>query len=501
MTGKNSYKVFDLILYKQNEAFIRFACEKSVAQELADYFTFFVPGYQFMPAYKNRTWDGRIRLADLRTYTIYHGLVPYIEKFCEERGYKLEVDAAVNNTESFSALEANEFLEQLHLDKTIITEGVREYQYKAFITAVRRKRMLLLSPTGSGKSLIQYLILRYLQYKDYTKGLLIVPTTSLVEQMYSDFKSYGYDADTYCHRQYSGKEKHTDKFLTITTWQSIYKNPPEYFEQFDFVLGDEAHQFKAKSLTTIMTGLKNASYRIGCTGTVDGTQTHKLVLEGLFGPVYQSTTTAKLIENKQLADFRIKCLVLKYSEEVCKLSRGWDYQSEIDYIVRSTARNEFIRNLALSLEGNSLILFNLVEKHGKHLHKMIEEKATNRHVFFVYGGTDVDVREQVRAITEKENNAIIVASYGTFSTGINIRNLHNVIFASPSKSRVRNLQSIGRGLRIGDNKSEAVLYDIADDFRIGKHVNYTLIHLQDRVRIYDEEKFKYKFYNIEVKNA
>jgi superfamily II DNA or RNA helicase len=493
--------VSDLILRKQNESFIKFECEKSIAQELADYFTFFVPGYQFMPAYKNRLWDGKIRLADLRTYTIYHGLVPYIEKFCEERKYKLEIDAAVNNAESFSALEANEFLEQLYLDKSIITEGVREYQYKAFITAVRNRRMLLLSPTGSGKSLIQYLILRYLQYKGYKKGLLIVPTTSLVEQMYSDFESYGYDAANYAHRQYSGKDKHTDKFLTITTWQSIYKNPAEYFEQFDFVLGDEAHQFKAKSLTTIMTGLKNASYRIGCTGTIDGTQTHRLVLEGLFGPLYQSTTTAKLIENKQLADFRIKCLVLKYSEEVCKLSRGWDYQSEIDYIVKSIARNEFIRNLALSLEGNSLILFNLVEKHGKHLHKMIEEKATNRHVFFVYGGTDVEVREQIRAITEKQNNAIIVASYGTFSTGINIRNLHNVVFASPSKSRVRNLQSIGRGLRIGDNKTEAVLYDIADDFRIGKHVNYTLQHLQERVRIYDEEKFKYKFYNIEVKNA
>ena len=489
----------DLILYKQNEAFIRFACEKSIAQELADYFTFFVPGYQFMPAYKNRLWDGKIRLADLRTYNIYHGLVPYIEKFCEERDYKLEIDATVNNAESFSAIEANEFLEQLYLDKSIITEGVREYQYKAFITAVRNKRMLLLSPTGSGKSLIQYLILRYLQYKGYKKGLLIVPTTSLVEQMYSDFESYGYDAANYAHRQYSGKDKHTDKFLTITTWQSIYKNPAEYFEQFDFVLGDEAHQFKAKSLTTIMTGLKNASYRIGCTGTIDGTQTHRLVLEGLFGPLYQSTTTAKLIENKQLADFRIKCLVLKYPEEVCKLSRGWDYQSEIDYIVRSTARNEFIRNLALSLEGNSLILFNLVEKHGKHLHRMIEEKATNRHVFFVYGGTDVEIREQIRAITEKQNNAIIVASYGTFSTGINIRNLHNVVFASPSKSRVRNLQSIGRGLRIGDNKTEAVLYDIADDFRIGKHVNYTLQHLMERLKIYDEEKFKYKMYNIDVK--
>ena len=491
----------DLILHKQDEAFIKFECEKSIAQELADYFTFFVPGYQFMPAYKNRLWDGKIRLADLRTYSIYHGLVPYIEKFCEERDYKLEIDAAVNNAESFSAIEANEFIEQLQLDKSIITEGIREYQYKSFLFAIRNRRMLLLSPTGSGKSLIQYLILRYLQHKDYKKGLLIVPTTSLVEQMFADFKSYGYDADTNCHRQYSGKDKHTDKFLTITTWQSIYKNPAEYFEQFDFVLGDEAHQFKAKSLTTIMTGLRNASYRIGCTGTIDGTQTHKLVLEGLFGPVYQSTTTAKLIENKQLADFRIKCLVLKYPEDVCKLSRGWDYQAEIDYIVSSKARNEFIRNLVLSLKGNSLVLFNLVEKHGKQLHKLIEEKAGNRHVFFVYGGTDVEVREQVRAITEKQNDAIIVASYGTFSTGINIRNLHNVVFASPSKSRVRNLQSIGRGLRIGNNKTEAVLYDIADDFRIGKHVNYTLQHLQDRVRIYDEEKFKYKFYNIEVKNA
>jgi len=493
--------VSDLILYKQDEAFIKFECEKSIAQELADYFTFFVPGYQFMPTYKNRLWDGKIRLADLRTHTIYHGLVPYIEKFCEERDYKLEIDAAVNNAESFSAIEANEFIEQLQLDKSIITEGIREYQYKSFIFAVRNKRMLLLSPTGSGKSLIQYLILRYLQHKDYKKGLLIVPTTSLVEQMYSDFKSYGYDSDANCHRQYSGKEKHTDKFLTITTWQSIYKNPVEYFEQFDFVLGDEAHQFKAKSLTTIMTGLRNASYRIGCTGTIDGTQTHKLVLEGLFGPVYQSTTTAKLIENKQLADFRIKCLVLKYSEEICKLSRGWDYQAEIDYIVSSRARNEFIRNLVLSLKGNSLVLFNLVEKHGKQLYKLIKEKADNRHVFFVYGETEVQIREQVRSITEKQNDAIIVASYGTFSTGINIRNLHNVVFASPSKSRVRNLQSIGRGLRIGDNKTEACLYDIADDFRIGKHVNYTLQHLQDRVRIYDEEKFKYKFYNIEVKNA
>jgi superfamily II DNA or RNA helicase len=288
--------------------------------------------------------------------------------------------------------------------------------------------------------------------------------------------------------------------LTITTWQSIYKNDAEYFEQFDFVLGDEAHQFKAKSLTTILSSCINSKYRIGCTGTLDGTQTHRLVLEGLFGPVYQSTTTSELIEQDHLAKFKIKCLVLKYSEEVCKLAKSWDYHSEIDYIINSIKRNEFIKNLTLSLEGNSLVLFNLVEKHGKQLHRMIKEAAKNRHVFFVFGGTDVEIRESVREITERENNAIIVASYGTFSTGINIRNLHNIVFASPSKSRIRNLQSIGRGLRKGENKEEAVLFDIADDFRVGKFINYTLKHFIERCKIYDEQKFPYKFYNIEIKS-
>jgi superfamily II DNA or RNA helicase len=486
--------VSDLILHKKNEAYIQFECDRGIAQELSDYFTFFVPGHQFTPAYKSRIWDGKIRLADLRSFTIYHGLVPYIEVFCKEREYTLEIDSDVSVTQNFSLVEAKEFVDTLKLPHEI-----RDYQLKSFVQAIRNKRMLLLSPTASGKSLVLYCIIRYLQIEN-ERGLLIVPTTSLVEQMYKDFEDYGYDSEQYCHRQYSGKDKHTNKFLTITTWQSIYKNPGEYFEQFDFVLGDEAHQFKAKSLTTILSGCVNAKYRIGTTGTLDGTQTHKLVLEGLFGPVYKATSTADLIEKGQLASFKIKCLILKHPESVCKMARSWDYNQELEYIVMNTARNDFIRNLALSLNGNTLILFQFVEKHGKSLYANIKEHAKNRHVFFVFGGTDVEIRESVRAITEKERDAIIVASYGTFSTGVNIRNLHNIIFASPSKSRIRNLQSIGRGLRIGDNKDEAVLFDISDDFRIGKYTNYTLKHFVDRVKIYDDEKFNYKFYNIELKD-
>lgn len=486
--------VSDLILHKKNEAYIQFECDRGIAQELSDYFTFFVPGHQFTPAFKSRIWDGKIRLADLRSFTIYHGLVLYIEIFCKEREYTLEIDSDVSVTQIFSLVEAKEFVDTLKLPHEI-----RDYQLKSFVQAIRNKRMLLLSPTASGKSLVLYCIIRYLQLEN-ERGLLIVPTTSLVEQMYKDFEDYGYDSEQYCHRQYSGKDKHTNKFLTITTWQSIYKNPGEYFEQFDFVLGDEAHQFKAKSLTTILSGCVNAKYRIGTTGTLDGTQTHKLVLEGLFGPVYKATSTADLIDKGQLASFKIKCLILKHPESVCKMARSWDYNQELEYIVMNTARNNFIRNLALSLNGNTLILFQFVEKHGKDLYANIKEHAKNRHVFFVFGGTDVEIRESVRAITEKERDAIIVASYGTFSTGVNIRNLHNIIFASPSKSRIRNLQSIGRGLRIGDNKDEAVLFDISDDFRIGKYTNYTLKHFVDRVRIYDDEKFKYKFYNIELKD-
>ena len=486
----------DLILHKKNEAFIQFECDRNIAQELSDYFTFYVPGYQFVPAYKSRLWDGKIRLADLRSFSIYHGLVPYIEKFCKERDYTLEIDSDVSTTENYSAIEAAEFVKSLKLPHKI-----RDYQLKSFIHAIRNRRILLLSPTASGKSLILYCIIRYLQSTNAKRGLLIVPTTSLVEQMYSDFASYGYDSEEYCHRQYAGKEKHTNKFLTITTWQSIYKNEGDYFEQFDFVLGDEAHQFKAKSLTTILSGCTAAKYRIGTTGTLDGTQTHRLVLEGLFGPVYKATSTAELIEKKQLADFSIKCLILKYSDTICKESKSWDYNQEIEYIVMNKARNDFIRNLVLSLTGNSLVLFQFVEKHGKHLYENIKEHAGKRKVFFVFGGTDVEIRESIRAITERELDAIIVASYGTFSTGVNIRNLHNVIFSSPSKSRIRNLQSIGRGLRLGDNKEAATLFDIADDFRIGKFTNYTLKHFVERVKIYDEEKFNYKFYNIELKNA
>ena len=275
---------------------------------------------------------------------------------------------------------------------------------------------------------------------------------------------------------------------------------PEYFEQFDYVIGDEAHNFKAQSLTTILTSCVNTKYRIGLTGTLDGTKTHKLVLEGLFGPVKTVTTTKELIDNNQISPINIKCLVLKHPEDIAEQAKDWSYQEEIQYLIGCQDRNRFIKNLTISLNKNTLVLYQLVDKHGKLLYDMIKEKSNGRQVFFVHGGVETEDREEIRSIMEKENDAIVVASYGTFSTGINIRNLHNIIFASPSKSRVRNLQSIGRGLRQSSGKEQATLYDVADDLRHKKHMNFTLRHFVERAKIYNEEKFPFKIYNIGLKD-
>tara|TARA_B100001778_G_scaffold241936_2_gene202272 strand:- start:10 stop:843 length:834 start_codon:yes stop_codon:yes gene_type:complete len=273
----------------------------------------------------------------------------------------------------------------------------------------------------------------------------------------------------------------------------------KYFEQYELVIGDEAHGFKSKSLTAIMTKCINAKYRIGTTGTLDGTQTHKLVLEGLFGKVHKVTTTKKLIDQKHLSPFTINALVLKHPDSICHNLKGINYQEELEYLISSEARNKYIVNLTIGLERNTLLLFRFVEKHGQLLYDMIKENTNDRKIFFVYGGTDTDTREQIRAIVESERNAVIVASYGVFSVGVNIRNLHNIIFASPSKSRIRNLQSIGRGLRLSDKKEIATLYDIADDLKFKNKKNYTLEHFEERVKTYKEENFPLATYHIQLK--
>lgn len=482
-----------LSIQKFNDVYLKVHCDSGIAHELNEYFTFTVPGAKFSPAYKNKLWDGKIRLFHLMRCTLYVGLLDQLKQFASERDYELEyTNPDQFKTDQISDTALNEFISNLDLPFL-----PHDYQIDALKHILQTKRGILLSPTASGKSLIIFMISVFLMEQ---KILIIVPNISLVHQLAFDFESYGCPSE-WIHKIFSGQEKDIDVPFTITTWQSIYKLPKQWFSKYGVVIGDEAHTFKAKCLIDIMEKMTECSYKIGTTGTLDGTQTNKLVLEGLFGPVKTVTTTAELMEQEKVAQLKIKAIVLSYSDKVKQAAAKvrLKYKDEIRYVVTNNARNKFIVNLTTTLKQNTLVLFNFIS-HGKEMFMAIKDANPGRDVFLVYGEVEGNERELIRQYAESHNNVIIVASYKTFSTGINIKNLHNIVSASPSKSRIRVLQSIGRGLRKNDQKNTATLYDVADDLSWRSFRNTTLLHFYSRIEMYNQEKFDYKIYNIQLKD-
>jgi superfamily II DNA or RNA helicase len=494
-----SWNVMILKIEKLDEVYVRIFSDSSIEQELVDFFTYEYPGARFTPQFRARLWDGKVRLYDGIRKTLYLGLVPYVEQFAVSNGYAVEYVNTVSVINDIKTTDLEGFVTALDLPEKI---EIRDYQIEAMTTAVAKERTLLLSPTASGKSFIIYSIMRW-HLNAGRKCIIIVPTTSLVEQLYTDFEDYStvnnWPVKEHCQKLYSGFTKDITKDVLITTWQSVYLQPKSWFSQFNVIFGDEAHQFKAKSLTTVMEKMDKIRYRIGTTGTLDNKKIHKLVLEGMFGPVHRVTTTKKLMDSGKLAELNIMCVLLKYNEEIRKERKNKTYQEEMDWLVSCEPRNKFIRNLAVNSKGNTLVLFQYVEKHGKVLYDLIKNKVHDkRKIFFVYGGTETSDREAIRHITEGESDAIIIASFGTFSTGINIPSLENVIFASPSKSKIRNLQSIGRGLRLKDGKTTCNLFDLADDLHWKSWKNHTLNHAAERYKTYAEEEFKIKLVEVDL---
>ena len=465
---------------KIDDVFMKVHCDDGLARDLYDFFSFTVPNAKFMPSYKKKFWDGKVRLFSIKTNQIYVGLLPYVDEFCRERGYDFEGISNVIGEKTDIKFD----LKKYFMKEYKLPFEPRDYQMEAVETTLKYGRQLLLSPTASGKSLIIYLLARWYN----KKTVIIVPTTSLVEQMTKDFKEYGYDKDI-C-KIYSGQPVF-DADITITTWQSFSKAPKDVMQSFDVVVGDEAHLFKATTLKGILEKMKDTAIRIGTTGTLDGSEVHRLQLEGLFGPVKKVISSKELMDEGTIANIDIDCIILKH--EKC---HTMSYQEEMDYLVSNDKRNHFIVNLVKSLKGNTLVLFQYVEKHGEVLYDMMSNTDMGGNLHYVYGGTDTEDRETVREIVEKNKEDTILASYGTFSTGVNIKKIDNIVFASPSKSRIRNLQSIGRGLRKTEGKDSMRLFDIADDLQCE---NYTLNHLKERINIYNEENFPYNIKQFELK--
>jgi superfamily II DNA or RNA helicase len=286
--------------------------------------------------------------------------------------------------------------------------------------------------------------------------------------------------------------------VIISTWQSASVQPVEWFDQFKVVIGDEAHRYKATSLKYIMESLTNCPYRFGLTGTLDDVPLNQLTIEGLFGPKHQIVTSRDLINMGYNSEMDIQALVLNYPDPIRKAHAKDDYQTEISFLCTNSMRNRYIENLALTRKGNTILLFQRVQEHGKPLFESLSKKCKVP-IYYVSGEVEGQDREEIRQIVDKHENSLIVASVGTFSTGIDIPSINNIIVASPTKSIIRVVQTIGRGLRKTKTKDRCVLFDIADNLQWKNRKNYTLKHFTERMKIYIRQDYNYKLHQIELK--
>lgn len=483
-----------IIIQKKNEIYSKLICEPHIIQEIAQYFTFDVPGAKYSPAFRKGGWNGKISLISSLTGEFYCGLLDRVIVKIKLHDFTYELK---DNKQYGLPFEINEEISKEGVTGYVNVLGKKaglipdDYQIQAVYECLYYNRKTIISPTSSGKTFIISCIMRYYHAKGL-KTLIIFPNTNLIHQTYKEFQEYGFDSNEHCHMIYQDQYKTSDKLVHLSTFQSIAKLDKSFFKSYDVVIVDECHRTVAKSLIDIMKKCPDVKYRFGFTGTLtnndDSKAPNELTITGLFGPSYRTTTTKELIERGRASKLNIRCIVLQHPQQ--KFQR---YEDEVQYLIGNEKRNNFICNLASRLKNNTLILFSRVETHGEILYNILSQNKDKR-VFFIHGDVKVDIREEVRQICERENNAIIIASYGVYSTGISIKNLHNIIFASSAKNKIRVLQTIGRGLRKNYNKEKAVIYDIADD--CGK--NYTLNHFMERIKIYNEDGFEYDITNVSL---
>lgn len=503
----------DVTIHKVNETFVRLECSDAILKHVYNSFRFTNKKLQYHPKVKAKLWTGYINLLNIRNGQIYLGLIEELVKFFNQNGYSYE----------FTFKKEDHYNEELLSNVLELIEDefeIFEHQLNGVKFAIRNNRGIVVSVTSSGKSLLMYTLAMYYLLKDCKKILIVLPRTQLVEQLSKDFITYhkgdkGEFEETF-ELIYSGTKKNPEASIVFTTWQSIFNNSEDFFEDFDVVMFDEAHQCKSTSLLKIMERCVNAKFKFGFTGTLtnqdEEAEINELTLKGLFGRVETVSTTKDLTDKGILTPAVINLIRLKYSnKEICdrilkgskaikeiedyKVKRKKLFEAELEYIINCEERNNFISDLALTREGNTFVFFQFTDKHGKLLYDLISSKASkyDKVVYYIDGRTKVEKREEIRKILEANNNVILVCSFGTTSTGINVKNLHNLIFSSAFKASIVMKQTIGRGLRKHADKEEVNIYDIGDDFTNGKKTkNFLYDHFLKRINLYKEERFKIK---------
>lgn len=488
-------------IHKYNESFLFIDCDRDEALNIQSYFEFFAPGYVFHPAFKMGSWDGKIRLFNIKTCRLPIGLLKKLIKNLKRDGFEFSIEDKEELFKTGKKISVQNVL-KFAMDVLKIDPSMKPRDYQIFATQwfLYKKKGIILSSTASGKSLIAFLIFNLLQYiyEDF-KFLLVVPTKQLVSQMRNDFIKYGENFDDYddhIHMIWAGKDKHTEKSITISTWQSLQRLDKTYFYQFNCILIDEVHKVTGKELTKIVENCVKAEYKFGMTGTIKNGKSDVMQLEALFGSVNRVSKTKDLMKKNYLSKLMIYGVVLKYPEKLCKLVRKLSFDEEVSFVNKQKIKQYYVCKLADNCKGNTLVLFKKIE-YGTALKEYLETNSDKK-IFYVDGTVSVENRDIAKEYFEKNDDAILVASYGTFSTGINIKNLPNIIFAESMKSIIQVLQSIGRGLRKHKNKKITNVYDITDSFKIGKRKNFLLKHFFERIGYYEDEEFDYKIKEIQL---
>lgn len=494
-----------IIVFKLNNIYFKIDCDASQSLELKEYFSCFMPNYFFSPKFKAKIWDGRISFFNRQNNTLPIGLYAMLKQFCIHFNYEMVLN--FDKSEFVNEIDENDiqiFYKNLFTDSKLFP---RDYQHEAIFKALRSKRGVIEASVGSGKSLMIYTIIRFLLGFVDGKILLIVPNVSLVNQFYQDCKDYGWSAcESYTDILYSGKKPDWSKPILISTWQSLYKKPISFFENFKTVLVDETHNSKSNSVKSILEKCINAEYRLGFTGTLPTDKIDIYTIYGYLGNKIFDITSKELMDRGILSQMKIANLLLKYSQEEIDVNKHRTYDEEVRFLIEHPKRNGVLKYIIdhIKPEENTLILCYMIE-HLKAIKKYLQEKYPNREIQEIYGEVDADKREEIRLDLENKEGVIIIGTFSTMSTGINLKKLHHIIFASSYKSKIKVLQSIGRGLRTHETKSKLILWDIVDDLtyikktgNIGK--NYVYEHFEQRLEYYKTQGFSFINKNIMVEN-
>jgi superfamily II DNA or RNA helicase len=489
---------------------LKYSSKVEIARNLSEYFSQWSPSYKYDWRYKKHVWDGKIRFYNSRKSTLPIGLIEDFKKFCKVFDYTYSIDSAIeiNNFSGNTPEEIQKFIidfvSKLNIPKKF---EIRNYQYKYLTKFINKNVELLESPTASGKSLIIYMCVRYaLNFlEEDQKILIIVPTIQLVRQMVGDFSDYGFDSEANCAEIYGGSKDQilklkTNKKIIVSTWQSLYNLNPNEFLKIGMVVGDEVHEFGAEKSKSVILNCINVQYRLGTTATLRTDPCSSWTVQGMFDIPSKYIDTMTLVDKGFIAPFTVNVMNLIYDDETCSDAKGLTYIEEMDFIDLQEEKIDFIIKLVEKIvekNENVLVLFKRI-KYGNRLLEKIKE-VTGIEPYYVDGSVSMSDREEVRGAMEKNNSLVAVCSFGTFSRGINIKNLSNVILTNTTKAEIKILQSIGRVLRLHENKKKAKIWDIVDNLKTKKAINYAMKHFFERKEIYDKNGFEVKFFDVTIK--